>query len=98
VTSTSDESSSSADLTPHFLKYREAARHLWPRGDAARTKLLGGDVRRLRIGEIEVDAAHLPHPGIVMREAKDADATANPWPERNKRFVAQLAAWLRARA
>ncbi|WP_242393789.1 hypothetical protein [Anaeromyxobacter oryzisoli] len=68
------------------------------RGDAARTKLLGGDVRRLRIGEIEVDAAHLPHPGIVMREAKDADATANPWPERNKRFVAQLAAWLRARA
>jgi uracil-DNA glycosylase len=67
-------------------------------GDGARTKLLGGDVRRLRIGDAEVDVAHLPHPGIVMREAKDAGATANPWPERNKQFVGQLAAWLRARA
>ncbi|ABS25286.1 uracil-DNA glycosylase family protein [Anaeromyxobacter sp. Fw109-5] len=64
-------------------------------GVAARTRLLGGDVRRLRIGDVEVDVAHLPHPGIVMREAKDAGAATNPWPERNKGFVAVLGTWLR---
>jgi uracil-DNA glycosylase len=66
------------------------------RGDAARTRLLSGDVRRLRIGEVEVDAAHLPHPGIVMREGKEGEPTKNPWPALNRQFVAQLAQWLRA--
>jgi uracil-DNA glycosylase len=65
-------------------------------GDAARNKLLSGDVKRIRIGDVEVDVAHLPHPGVVMREAKNADETSNRWPELNKQFVRQLAAWLRA--
>lgn len=68
------------------------------RSDSARTGLLGGDVRRLRIGGVEVDVAHLPHPGIVMREAKSVEGSTNPWPERNKQFVAKLAAWLRGKA
>jgi hypothetical protein len=67
------------------------------RGDAARNKLLSGEVKRIRIGDVEVDAAHLPHPGIVMRAAKNAGETSNPWPELNKQFVANLAEWLKAR-
>jgi uracil-DNA glycosylase len=67
------------------------------RGDAARTKLLSGEVRALRIGGVDVEVVHLPHPGIVMRQAKVADVTANPWPERNRQFVAAVAQWLRAR-
>lgn len=67
------------------------------RGDAARNRLLSGDVKRLRIGDVEVDAAHLPHPGIVMREAKDSEATKNPWPELNRQFVAKLSEWLKLR-
>jgi len=66
-------------------------------GQTARNKLLSGDVKRIRIGDVEVDAAHLPHPGIVMREAKDGDATTNPWPALNKQFVAKLAEWLKTR-
>jgi uracil-DNA glycosylase len=67
------------------------------RGDAARNKLLSGDVKRIRIGDVEVDAAHLPHPGIVMRKAKEGDGSSNPWPDLNMQFVARLAEWLRGR-
>jgi len=66
-------------------------------GDVARNRLLSGEVKPIRIGDVEVDAAHLPHPGIVMRGAEDSEEATNPWPERNKQFVAQLAAWLRRR-
>jgi hypothetical protein len=60
-------------------------------------ELLSGDVKRIRIADVEVDAAHLPHPGIVMRKTKDCDGTSNPWPAPNKQFVAKLAEWLWAR-
>lgn len=63
------------------------------RSTAARTALLSGDVRRIQIGAVEVDAAHLPHPGIVMRDGEKG--RKNLWPARNRRFVAQLATWLR---
>lgn len=63
------------------------------RGDAARNKLLSGDVKAIRIGDVEVDAAHLPHPGIVMRDT-NGNAATNPWPALNRQFVAKLAEWL----
>jgi uracil-DNA glycosylase len=57
-----------------------------------RIALLGPKVRRMPVGDMEVQTAHLPHPGIVMRvDKKDGN---NPWPERNKQWVAELAAWL----
>ena len=65
------------------------------RGDVARNKLLGGEVKRIRIGQAEVDAAHLPHPGIVMREAKDGVDSTNPWPALNKQFITKLVEWLK---
>jgi uracil-DNA glycosylase len=64
------------------------------RGDAARNALLSGKVRRIHIGDVEVEAAHLPHPGIVMR---DATPSKNAWPELNRQFVGELVKWLASR-
>lgn len=44
-----------------------------------RSALLGPRISPLRIGDVEVLAAHLAHPGIVMR----TDDENNPWPRRH---------------
>lgn len=61
------------------------------RSAAARTRLLDGEVRPLQFRGVEVSVAHLPHPGILMREVAGAG-----WRARNKRWVAGLADWLRS--
>lgn len=58
---------------------------------AGRTKLLSGTVYRVKLGATEVNVAHLPHPGILMRKGAGAE-----WRTRNKRWVAALADWLRS--
>jgi uracil-DNA glycosylase len=63
------------------------------KGDEARTSLLGGRVVRKMIGKVEVDVAHLAHPGIVMRAGDDGGR--NPWPELNRQHVASLADWMK---
>lgn len=64
-------------------------------GDEARNSLLGGEVRPVRFGSVEIDTAHLPHPGVLMRGSRDG--AKSDWAALNPKFVAELAGWLRAR-
>lgn len=46
-------------------------------GTRARNSLLTGEPSHLAVGGLTVNAAHIPHPGILMRGGK-----RNPWPEK----------------
>lgn len=51
------------------------------RGRIGRNKLLGGDLKSLKIGSYSYTVIHFAHPGIIMRASHDKTGRErNPWP------------------
>ncbi|GMV83969.1 MAG: hypothetical protein AMXMBFR7_51530 [Planctomycetota bacterium] len=59
-------------------------------GAKDRANLLSGEVTDLTMGEVTAPAAHLAHPGILMRDTKN-----NPWPKRHEEHIQRVKTFLR---